>query len=134
MAMSGPNIRLSTDMSLTDIHQEISRLGKITDAPNTDTQLDGNGNEVLYVRKPSMTDKLKRLVMSAEMREVNQERLMALIDLVSRRAGIDPSDQALADVRQALSTGNGAFLDALNTLASRERMGKYVSSNGQYLF
>ncbi len=127
-------VTLRTDMSLTEIHQEISRMGDITDVLNTKVQLDNKGNEVLYARKPSVADKIKRLMMSAEMREVNKARLMALINLASVRAGIDPGDQALADVKNAFNRGNRAFLDALGKLASQEALGKYVAGNSKSLF
>ena len=131
--VSAPTVTLKIDMSLTEIHQEISKLGKVTDAPNTDTRIDSNGNEVLYVRNPSLADKIKRLVMSAEMREVNRERLMSLISLASRRAGIDPKDQALADVRNALNAGNGDFLGKLGELAAQAALRNYQKGN-QSLF
>ncbi len=118
-------VTLRTDMSLSEIHQEISRLGQITDAPHTKAQLDSKGNEVLYVRNPSVGDKMKRWMMSAEMRALNQESLMSLIRLASQRAGIDSNDQALADVRRALRAGNGKFLDKLGELASQAAMGNY---------
>ena len=127
-------VTLRIDMSLTEIHQEIAKLGKITNAPHTKVGLDRRGNEVLYVRNPSGADKLKRLVMSAEMRQVNRERLMALINLASQRAGIDAGDQSLADVREALSRGNGNFLDALGKLAAREALKNYQSGGGNSLF
>ena len=127
-------VALRTDMSLMKIHQEIATLGNITNAPHTKVGLDRRGNEVLYVRNPSGADKLKRLVMSAEMREVNRERLMALINLASQRAGIDAGDQSLADVREALWRGNGNFLDALGKLAAQEALNNYQSGGGNSLF
>lgn len=125
---------LRTDMTLTQIYQEMTKLGNITNAPHTKVQLDNRGNEVLYVRNPTSADKIKRAVMSAEMREVNRERLMALINLASRRAGIDPGDQALADVKTALRTGNGSLLDALSKLAAQEALGNYRSGSSKSLF
>lgn len=127
-------VTLRIDMSLTEIHQEIAKLGKITNAPHTKVGLDSQGDEVLYVRKSSVADKLKRLVMSAEMREVNRERLMALISLASGRAGIDPGNQALADVRDALRRGNGTFLDALGSLATQEALMKYHAGSDKSPF
>ncbi|MEK0428886.1 MAG: hypothetical protein RL001_1413 [Pseudomonadota bacterium] len=127
-------VTLRTDMSLTEIHQEIAKLGNITNAPHTKVGLDSRGDEVLYVRNSSVADKLKRLVVSAEMREVNRERLMALISLASRRAGIDPGDQALADVRDALRRGNGNFLDALGSLAAQEALRNYHAGSDKSLF
>ena len=127
-------VTLRTDMSLVKIHQEITKLGNITNAPHTKVGLDRWGNEVLYLRNPSGADKLKRLVMSAEMRQVNRERLMALINLAGQRAGIDAGDQSLADVREALSRGNGTFLDALGKLATREALRNYQSGGGKSLF
>ena len=127
-------VTLRTDMSLTEIHQEIAKLGNITNAPHTKVGLDSQGDEVLYVRNSSVADKLKRSVMSAEMCEVNRERLMALISLASRRAGIDPGDQALADVRDALRRGNGNFLDALGSLAAQEALRNYHAGSDKSLF
>ena len=127
-------VTLRTDMSLTEIHQEIAKLGNITNAPHTKVGLDSRGDEVLYVRNSSVADKLKRLVVSAEMREVNRERLMALISLASRRAGIDPGDQALADVRDALRRGNGNFLDALGSLAAQEALRNYHAGSDKSPF
>ena len=127
-------VTLRTDMSLTEIHQEIAKLGNITNAPHTKVGLDSRGDEVLYVRNSSVADKLKRLVVSAEMREVNRERLMALISLASRRAGIDAGDQALADVRDALRRGNGNFLDALGSLAAQEALRNYHAGSDKSLF
>ena len=127
-------VTLRIDMSLTEIHQEIAKLGNITNAPHTKVGLDSRGDEVLYVRNSSVADKLKRLVVSAEMREVNRERLMALISLASRRAGIDPGDQALADVRDALRRGNGNFLDALGSLAAQEALRNYHAGSDKSLF
>jgi hypothetical protein len=127
-------VTLRTGMNLTEIHQEIAKLGKITNAPHTKVGLDSQGDEVLYVRNSSVADKLKRSVMSAEMREVNRERLMALISLASGRAGIDPGDQALADVRDALRRGNGTFLDALGSLAAQEALRNYQSGSDKFLF
>ena len=116
------------------IQEKIKKLGNITNAPHTKVGLDSQGDEVLYVRKSSVADKLKRLVMSAEMREVNRERLMALISLASRSAGIDPGDQALADVRDALRRGNGTFLDALGSLAAQEALRNYQSGSDKSPF
>ena len=51
-------VTLRTDMSLTEIHQEIAKLGNITNAPHTKVGLDSRGDEVLYVRNSSVADKL----------------------------------------------------------------------------
>ena len=131
---NAPIATLRTDMSLSQIYHEMARLGNITDAPHTRLQLDSHGNEVLYVRKPSLADKIKQRVMSAEMREVNRGRLMALISLASQQARIDPGDQALADVKTALRTGNGGLLDALSKLAAQEALGNYRSGSSNSLF
>ena len=61
-------VTLRIDMNLTEIHQEIAKLGNITNAPHTKVGLNSQGDEVLYVRKSSVADKLKRLVMSADAR------------------------------------------------------------------
>lgn len=119
------SVVLRTDMNLQEIHKEIAKLGDINTVPDSEASLDGHGNEVLYLRVPSAADKLKRLFMPKEMQEVNRNRLMSLIEIACKNAGIADNAEALTDVRHALRTGNGKFQDKLATLATIGALNTY---------
>ncbi len=122
-------VRLNTQMTLGDIYQQLTTLGNITSAPHTKTEFDQQGTEILYVRKPLAADKLKRMVATAEMREVNRERLMCLIDEVVRRVDIKDADSMLESLRKSLRKEDGSFLDQLGKLVTHMNLSNYTKGS-----
>ncbi len=112
-------------MNLQEIHQEITKLGDLNTVPNSKASLDSQGNEVLYLRAPSVADKLKRLFMPREMRDVNRNRLISLIKIACQNEKIDTSQQAFIDVKKDLKTNFGTFRENLASLATIGALNSY---------
>lgn len=128
--MNSVNVaRLTEGMSLGQIHLEMRKLGDFRSPPSQNHTMK-NGVEVVYVKKSGPQDRLKRLIMSQDMK-VNEARPLAnLILNACKKIGVDVSDSGYQNIREVLINGNGDFHREMNNLATREALDKYVRKNG----
>lgn len=128
--MNSVNVaRLTEGMSLGEIHLEMRKLGDFRSPPSQYHTME-NGVEVVYVKKSGPQDRLKRLLMSQDMK-VNEARPLAnLILNACEKIGVDVSDSGYQNIREALINGNGDFHPEMNNLATQELLNKYVRKNG----
>ncbi len=115
--------RLTEGMSLADIQQEMNKLGGFR-APPSQYHTMENGQEVVYVKKSSPQDRLKRLVMSDDMKADEARPLANLILNACKNINIDISDSRYQNIREALVTGNGDFHLEMQDLVGIEVMRK----------
>ena len=115
--------RLTEGMSLADIQREMNKLGEFRTAPSQYHTME-NGQEVNYVKKSGPQDRLKRLVMSDDMRADVARPLSNLILHACKRIGIDVTDSRYQSIREALVSDNGDFQSDMRDLVGLEAMTK----------
>ena len=113
--------RLTEGMSLADIQREMHKLGEFRSPPSQYHTME-NGQEVIYVKKSGPQDRLKRLVMSADMKVDEARPLANLILDACKKIGVDVSDSRYQNIREALVAGNGDFQSDMQDLVSVETM------------
>jgi hypothetical protein len=120
--MNSANVaRLTEGMSLADIQGEMSKLGNFRSPPSQYHTME-NGVEVVYVKKSGPQEKLKRLVMSEDMKVDEARPLANLILDACKKIDIDVSDSRYQNIREALAVGNGDFQSDMQDLVSLESM------------
>jgi len=128
--MNSTNVaRLTEGMNLSAIQGEMRKLGDFRSPPSQYHTME-NGVEVVYVKKSGPQDRLKRLIMSAEMK-VDQARPLAnLISNACKKIDIDVSDSGYQNIREALINGNGDFHHEMQNLVLQEAMIKHSRGHG----
>ncbi len=111
--------RLTEGMSLADIQREMNKLGEFRTPPSQYHTME-NGQEVIYVKKSGPQDRLKRLVMSDDMKADEARPLCNLILHACKKVNIDDTDGRYRNIRQALITGNESFASDLKDLVAIE--------------
>jgi hypothetical protein len=120
---------LKEGMSLGDIQSEMNKLGNFRSPPSQYHTME-DGVEVVYVKNSGPQDKLKRLVMSDDMK-VDQARPLAnLILTACQKIGVDFSDTDYQNLREALINGNGDFQGKISDLATQEAIFWHVRKHG----
>jgi hypothetical protein len=115
--------RLTEGMSLADIQREMNKLGEFRTPPSQYHTME-NGQEVIYVKKSGPQDRLKRLVMSDDMRADEARPLCNLILHACKKIDVDDTDGRYGNIREALITGNESFASDLKDLVAIEVMKK----------
>ena len=121
--------RLTEGMNLGAIQGEMSKLGDFRSPPSQYHTME-NGVEVIYVKKSGPQDKLKRLVMSDDMKVDQARPLSNLILTACEKIGVDSSDRDYQNIREALINGNGDFHREMNNLVAQEDMLRHVRQHG----
>jgi hypothetical protein len=121
--------RLTEGMSLADIQGEMSKLGNFRSPPSQYHTME-NGVEVVYVKKSGPQEKLKRLVMSENMKVDQARPLSNLILTACKKIGVDSSDRDYQNIREALINGNGGFHAEMINLATQEAIFQHVKKHG----
>ena len=114
---------LKEGMSLRDIQREMSKLGDFRSPPSQYHTME-NGVEVVYVKKSGPQDRLRRLVLSDEMKADEASPLANLILNACEKIGVDIADGRYQNIREALVTGNGDFHSDMRDLVGLEAMRK----------
>ena len=121
--------RLTEGMNLGAIQGEMSKLGDFRSPPSQYHMME-DGVEVIYVKNSGPQDKLKRLVMSDDMK-VDQARPLSNLILTAReKIGVDSSDRDYKNIREALINGNGDFHREMNYLVAQEDTLRHVRQHG----
>ena len=115
--------RLTEGMSLADIQRELNKLGEFRNPPSQHHTME-NGVEVVYVKKSGPQDRLKRMIMSDDMKVDEARPLANLILNACERIGIDASDSRYQNIREAIINGNGDFHSDMRDLVGLEAMNK----------
>jgi hypothetical protein len=128
--MNSVNVaRLTEGMSLGQIYLEMRKLGDFRSPPSQNHTME-NGVEVVYVKKSGPQDRLKRLIMSQDMK-VNEARPLAnLILNACKKIGVDVSDSGYQNIREVLINGNGDFHLEMQNLVLKEVTIKFSRSHG----
>ncbi len=113
--------RLTEGMSLADIQREMNKLGEFRSPPSQYHTME-NGQEVIYVKKSSPQDRLKRLVMSDGMKVDEARPLANLILNACKNIGVDVNDVRYQNIRESLVTGGGDFQSDMQDLVCLEAM------------
>ncbi len=113
--------RLTEGMSLADIQREMNKLGEFRSPPSQYHTME-NGQEVIYVKKSSPQDRLKRLVMSDGMKVGEARPLANLILNACKNIGVDVNDVRYQNIRESLVTGGGDFQSDMQDLVCLEAM------------
>ena len=120
--MNSANVaRLTEGMSLADIQREMSKLGNFHSPPSQYHTME-NGVEVVYVKKSGSQDRLKRLIMSEDMKVDEARPLSNLIFNACKKIGVDVSDSRYQNIREALINGNEDFQSDMRDLVGLEFM------------
>ncbi len=120
---------LTEGMSLGDIQREMSKLGDFRSPPSQYHTME-NGVEVVYVKKSGPQDRLRRLVMSDDMKADEARPLANLILNACKKIGVDSSDRDYQNIREALINGNGDFQGKISDLATQEAIFQHVRKHG----
>ena len=121
--------RLTEGMSLGAIQSEMRKLGEFRSPPSQYHTME-NGVEVVYVKKSGPQDKLKRLIMSEDMRADEAKPLSNLILNACKKIGVDDSNSGYQNILEALINGNGDFQGEMVDLATQEAMFQHVRKHG----
>ncbi len=121
--------RLTEGMSLGAIQSEMSKLGEFRSPPSQYHTME-NGVEVVYVKKSGPQDKLKRLIMSEDMRADEAKPLSNLILNACKKIGVDDSNSGYQNILEALINGNGDFQGEMVDLATQEAIFQHVRKHG----
>jgi len=121
--------RLTEGMNLRAIQAEMSKLGDFRSPPSQYHTME-SGVEVIYVKNSGPQDKLKRLVMSDDMKVDQARPLSNLILTACEKIGVDSSDRDYQNIREALITGNGDFQGKISDLATQEAIFQHVRKHG----
>ncbi len=113
--------RLTEGMSLADIQREMNKLGEFRSPPSQYHTME-SGQEVIYVKKSSPQDRLKRLVMSDGMKVDEARPLANLILNACKNIGVDVNDVRYQNIRESLVTGGGDFQSDMQDLVCLEAM------------
>jgi hypothetical protein len=113
--------RLTEGMSLADIQREMNKLGEFRSPPSQYHTME-SGQEVIYVKKSSPQDCLKRLVMSDDMKVDEARPLANLILNACKKIGVDVNDIRYQNIRESLVTGGGDFQSDMQDLVCLEAM------------
>ena len=120
--MNSANVaRLTEGMSLADIQREMSKLGNFHSPPSHYHTME-NGVEVVYVKKSGPQDRLKRLIMSEDMKVDEARPLSNLIFNACKKIGVDVSDSRYQNISEALINGNEDFQSDMRDLVGLEFM------------
>ena len=120
---------LTEGMSLGDIQLEMRKLGDFRSPPSQYHTMK-NGVEVVYVKNSGPQEKLKRLLMSEDMKVDESRPLANLILNACKKIGVDSSDRDYQNIREALINGNGDFQGGISHLALQEVMFQHVKKHG----
>jgi hypothetical protein len=120
---------LKEGMSLGDIQSEMNKLGNFRSPPSQYHTME-NGVEVVYVKNSGPQDKLKRLVMSDDMKVDQARPLSNLILNACKKIGVDVSDGRYQNIREAIINGNGDYHREMNNLVAQEDMLRHVRQHG----
>jgi hypothetical protein len=115
--------RLTEGMNLGAIQGEMSKLGDFRSPPSQYHTME-DGVEVVYVKNSAPQDKLKRLVMSDDMKVDQARPLSNLILNACKKIGVDVSDSLYQNIREAIIKGNGDFHSDMHDLVGIEAMSK----------
>ena len=115
--------RLTEGMNLGAIQSEMRKLGNFRSPPSQYHTME-NGQEVIYVKKSGPQDRLRRLVMSDDMKADEASPLANLILNACKKIGVDITDGRYQNIREALVTGNGDFHSDMRDLVVLEAMSK----------
>ena len=115
--------RLTEGMNLEAIQGEMSKLGDFRSPPSQYHTME-NGQEVIYVKKSGPQDRLRRLVMSDEMKVGEASPLANLILNACKKIGVDVADGRYQNIREALVNGNVDFHSDMRDLVVLEAMSK----------
>jgi hypothetical protein len=121
--------RLTEGMNLGAIQGEMSKLGDFRSPPSQYHTME-DGVEVIYVKNSGPQDKLKRLVMSDDMKVDQARPLSNLILTACEKIGVDSSDRDYKNIREALINGNGDFHREMNYLVAQEDTLRHVRQHG----
>jgi hypothetical protein len=113
--------RLTEGMNLADIQREMHKLGEFRSPPSQYYTME-NGQEVIYVKKSGPQDRLKRLIMSEDMKVDEARPLSNLILNACKKIGVDVSDSRYRNVREALINGDVDFQSDMRDLVGLEFM------------
>jgi hypothetical protein len=128
--MNSRNVaRLTEGMNLGAIQSEMSKVGEFRSPPSQYHMME-NGMEVVYVKKSGPQDRLKRLIMSDDMKVDEARPLANLILNACKKIDVDDSDDRYQNVREALVNGNGDFYGELMNLATQEAMDQHIRKHG----
>ena len=117
--------RLTEGMNLGAIQSEMSKLGDFRSPPSQYHTME-NGVEVVYVKKSGPQDKLRRLIMSDDMKADEAKPLSNLILNACKKIGVDDSDIGYQKISEALIYGNEDFFGELINLTTREAMVQHI--------
>ena len=121
--------RLTEGMNLADIQREMNKLGEFRSPPSQYHTME-NGQEVIYVKKSTPQDRLKRLFMSDHMRSDEARPLANLILNAFKNVGVDISGSGYKNIREALVNGNENFNLEMQNLVLQEAMSQYSRGHG----
>lgn len=101
---TGYQIRLTENMDMAELHNQLKKLEAGSTPPHQLYTVE-HGTDVVYMRAATLSDKIKRQFMSAEMRAAETNPAINLIKNACAKLNIDPNNAHLRDIREALSHG-----------------------------
>jgi hypothetical protein len=107
-------IRLTENMGMAEIHKKLQELGSGSTPPHQHYTVE-HGTDVVYMRAATMSDKVKRQFMNADMRAAETNPAINLIMNACAKENIDPNNAHLKNIKEALSHG-GDLQESLSAL------------------
>jgi intergrase/recombinase len=107
-----PTVRLSPDMNLKQIVDEIQKLD-VSKGKLHQKSIKENGVEVVYLRRATAMDSIKNLFMGSAKRKESSELAFKLISTKAEKIGLSESSSFMKNIKEQLNSGRG---DMNNTL------------------
>ena len=99
-----PSVRLSADMSLKEITNEIKKLdgskGRLHQESKTE-----NGVQVVYLRRATVKESIKNLFMGSAKRKEQREPAFNLIGDIAKEAGLESGHFLMNNIKMSLKSG-----------------------------
>jgi hypothetical protein len=110
-----PTVRLSPDMNLKQIVDEIQNLDLSKGKLHQKSKIE-NGVEVVYLRRATAMDSIKNLFMSSVKRKESHEPAFKLISTKAGEIGLSEGSGLMINIKEHLNSGKGNMLNTLQLI------------------
>ena len=110
-----PTVRLSPDMNLKQIVDEIQKLDVSKGKLHQKSKIE-NGVEVVYLRRATAMDSIKNLFMGSAKRKESREPAFKLISTIAEKINLKESSVLMKNIKEQLNSGKGNVLNTLQMI------------------
>ena len=99
-----PTVRLSPDMNLKQIVDEIQNLDLSKGKLHQKSKIE-NGVEVVYLRRATAMDSIKNLFMGSAKRKESRESAFKMISTIAKKVGLEENNLLMKNIKTHLKSG-----------------------------